>query len=308
MTKSNAAQTDLSQMIVPDDDAPTTHPGRVVSINAGRQPVAPTVIAVTSGKGGVGKTNISVNLAIALGRQGLRTLAVDADLGLANMDIIMGVAPTYTAAELVTGEVDVDDVLVEGPENVWLLPGASGQHDLANLDDRGRRAFFDAIDTVDDRFDAVVVDTGAGVGSNAMGFASAARDIVVVVTPEPTSVADAYGVIKVLSTRCGVRRIRVLVNMTNSNLEGQRVFQRLNNLASRFLDVFLEHIGNVPRDPVVSRCVVRGEPFSTIYPDSAASRAVDNIAMSLLNSTDPDDRQGAIRLFWRKLLRQGGAR
>lgn len=223
------------------------------------------------------------------------------------MDIIMGVAPTYTAAELVTGEVDVEDVLIEGPENVWLLPGASGQHDLANLDDRGRRAFFDAIDTVEDRFDAVVVDTGAGVGSNAMGFASAARDIVVVVTPEPTSVADAYGVIKVLSTRCGVRRIRVIVNMTNSNLEGQRVFQRLSNLASRFLDVFLEHIGNVPKDPVVSRCVVRGEPFSTVYPDSAASRAVENVAQTLLNSNDPDDRQGAIRLFWRKLLRQGGA-
>jgi len=308
MKENNAAQTDLSQMIVPDDDTNSKNPGRVVSINAGRQPMAPAVIAVTSGKGGVGKTNISVNLAIALGKQGLRTLAVDADLGLANMDIIMGVAPTYTAAELVTGEVDVEDVLIEGPNNVWLLPGASGQHDLANLDDRGRRAFFDAIDTVEDRFDAVVVDTGAGVGSNAMGFASAARDIVVVVTPEPTSVADAYGVIKVLSTRCGVRRIRVLVNMTNSNLEGQRVFQRLSNLASRFLDVFLEHLGNVPKDPVVPRCVVRGEPFSIIYPDSAASRAVDNIAQTLLNSNDPDDRQGAIRLFWRKVLRQGGAK
>lgn len=282
--------------------------GKIVGIRSAAPAIAPTVIAVTSGKGGVGKTNLSVNLAIALGRRGARTLAIDADLGLANMDIVMGVAPTFTTAEVVRGEVEIEDVLVEGPENVWLLPGASGQYDLAMLDDRGRQTLFSAVDSLDDRFDCVVVDTGAGVGSNAVGFAAAAKDIVVVVTPEPTSVADAYGVIKVLSTRCGVRRLRIVANMTQSAAEGERVFRRINSLAERFLDVVLDYVGHIPRDPMIQRAVVRGEPFSVMYPDAPASRAVASIAQKLLTADDPDDRQGAIRLFWRKLLRQGGAR
>ena len=168
-------QSERSHSHAADDSPAATDSGKVVSISAGAAPMAPTVIAITSGKGGVGKTNISVNLAMALGARGARVLCVDADLGLANMDIIMGVAPTCTTADLLHGDVTIEDVLLPGPENVWLLPGASGQYDLANLDDHQRRALFSAVDTLDDRFDAVVVDTGAGVGSNAVGFASAAR-------------------------------------------------------------------------------------------------------------------------------------
>jgi len=308
MTTPSLAHRRLSAVGDASPPAPTGDRGNVVDIRAAAPAVAPTVIAITSGKGGVGKTNLSVNLAIALGKRGARTLAIDADLGLANMDIVMGVAPTFTTAELVRGEVDIEDVLVQGPENVWLLPGASGQYDLATLDDRGRQTLFSAVDSLDDRFDCVVVDTGAGVGSNAIGFASAAKDIVVVVTPEPTSVADAYGVIKVLSTRCGVRRLRVVANMTQSAAEGERVYQRINSLAERFLDVVLDYVGHIPRDPMIQRAVVRGEPFSLMYPDAPASRAVASLAGKLLSSDEPDDRQGAIRLFWRKLLRQGGAR
>jgi flagellar biosynthesis protein FlhG len=270
--------------------------------------MSPTVIAVTSGKGGVGKTNVSANLAIALGARGARVLCIDADLGLANMDIIMGIAPTYTAAELVRGDVEIDDVLVEGPTNVWLLPGASGQYDLANLDDMARRNLFEAIDGLDEHFDAVVVDTGAGVGSNAVGFAAAARDIIVVVTPEPTSVADAYGMIKVLCTRCAVRRVRILANMVNHAAEGEQVFRRLSSLTERFLNVGLDYIGSIPRDPCLARAVMRGEPVLLAYPDAPASRAFSQVADRLTSGGDPDERQGAIRLFWRKLLRQGSDR
>ncbi|TPV95496.1 MAG: MinD/ParA family protein [Myxococcales bacterium FL481] len=283
------------------------HSGTVVPIGSGKTPMSPTVIAITSGKGGVGKSNIAVGLAIALGRRGARVLCVDADLGLANMDILFGVAPTQTTADLVSGDADIDDVIVEAADNVWLLPGASGQADLADLSDQKRRAFFTAIDSVDDRFDVVVVDTGAGVGSNSVGFAAAAKDIVVVVTGEPTSVADAYGMIKVLCTRCGVRRLHVLVNMVNNHHEGEAVFRRLDNLTSRFLDVRLEFLGVLPRDQGVARAVMRGEPFLRSHPDAPASKALLRIADGLADSSDPDDRQGAIRLFWRKLLRQGGA-
>lgn len=278
--------------------------GSVIPIRTGKSPIAPTVIAVTSGKGGVGKTNISVNLAVALGARGARVLAIDADLGLANMDIVMGLAPTYTTAELVRGDATIDEVLVQGPENVWLLPGASGQYDLANLTDIQRQDLFSAVDTLEDRFDVLVVDTGAGVGSNSIGFASAAKEIIVVVTPEPTSVADAYGMLKVLCTRCGVRRVKVLTNLVQGDREGELVFRRLANLAARFLSISLDHLGSIPRDASVGRAVMRGEPALCAFPTSTASRAIEAIAERLISADEPDERQGAMRLFWRRLLRQ----
>lgn len=284
---------------------PPTHSGKVVSIEAGKTPMSPTVIAISSGKGGVGKTNLSVNLAVALGQRGARVLCIDADLGLANMDILMGLAPTATTSDLVRGDATIDEVLLEGPQNVWLLPGASGQYDLANLNDQQRQSLFTAIDSLDEDFDAVVVDTGAGVGTNSVGFASAAKDIIIVVTGEPTSVADAYGMIKVLSVRCGVRRVKILTNMVRSAAEGERVYRRLASLADRFLQISLDFLGHIPRDPMVERAVMRGEPFLLSHPDCPAARACTSIAGKLANSTDVDDRQGAIRLFWRKLLRQG---
>jgi len=278
--------------------------GSVIPIRPAKTSIAPTVIAVTSGKGGVGKTNISVNLSVAMGQQGARVLAIDADLGLANMDIVMGLAPTYTTAELVRGDAKIEDVLVAGSENVWLLPGASGQYDLANLADVQRQELFTAVDTLEDRFDVVVVDTGAGVGSNSIGFASAAKDIVIVVTPEPTSVADAYGMLKVLCTRCGVRRVKVLTNLVQGAREGEQVFRRLSNLSARFLSISLDHLGSVPRDASIGRSVMRGEPVLSAFPNSPSSRAISEIAQRLLDSDERDERQGAMRLFWRRLLRQ----
>ncbi|HWB78015.1 MAG TPA: MinD/ParA family protein [Nannocystaceae bacterium] len=281
--------------------------GDVIPLRSATVPMSPTVIAITSGKGGVGKTNISVNLALALGKRGARVLAIDADLGLANMDIVMGLAPAYTTADLVRGDATIDDVILQGPDNVWLLPGASGQYDLADLGDAQRRELFAAVDELDARFDAIVVDTGAGIGSNAVGFAAAAKDIVLVVTPEPTSVADAYGMLKVLCTRCAVRRVRVLANQVSSPAEGEQVFRRLLALAERFLNLGLDYLGAVPKDPAIGRAVMRGEPVITAYPRCPASLAIGNLADTLAKSDRADDREGALRLFWRRLLRQKGA-
>jgi flagellar biosynthesis protein FlhG len=303
--ESNNQQPSRPTLVAAESNEPANL-GDVIPLRSAVSPVGPTVIAVTSGKGGVGKTNLSANLSIALGQRGSRVLAIDADLGLANMDIIMGVAPSYTTADLVAGEVGIDDVIVQSAPNVWLLPGASGAQDLANLGDAQRRSLFTAVDNLDDRFDAVVVDTGAGIGSNAIGFAAAAKDIVLVVTPEPTSVADAYGMLKVLCTRCAVRRVHVLANMVASDTEGEQVFRRLVALADRFLNVALDYLGAIPRDPAISRAVMRGEPVLTAYPRCPASLAILDAADALARADHRDDREGAMRLFWRRLLRQKG--
>ncbi len=292
----------------PDHAGPSADAAPVIPLRSTPTPSSPLVIAVASGKGGVGKTNISANLAVALGSRGVRVLAVDADLGLANLDIVMGLAPTHTSADLVRGDVEIEDVLLAGPPNVWLLPGSSGTYDLANLSDVPRRDLMSAIDTLDERFDAVVIDTGAGLGHNAVSFTSAAQDIVLVVTPEPTSVADAYGTLKALSSRYAVRRVKVLASLVTSDNEGPQVFERLTTLCERSLDVHLEYLGAVPFDPCVGRAVMRGEPVSVAYPSSDVATAFDDVAERLLASSERDDREGALRIFWRRLLRQGGAR
>lgn len=267
----------------------------------------PTVIAVSSGKGGVGKTNISANLALSLGKLGAKVLCVDADLGLANMDIVLGVTPMYTTADLFSGEATIDDVLIEGPNNVSLLPGASGQYDLANLSERRRMQLFAAIESLDQSFDYVIVDTGAGIGSNATSFASAAQDIFLVVTPEPTSIADAYGMLKVLSVRCKVQRVHVLVNQAKSALEADRVFERLVNLCTRFLTIQIDLIGQIPYDPAVARSVMRGHPFVLAAPQAPASRAMMSLAEKISSKPSAGNDASPISFFWKKLLHQGAA-
>lgn len=268
---------------------------------------SPTVIAVSSGKGGVGKTNISANLALSLGKLGAKVLCVDADLGLANMDIVLGVTPMYTTADLFNGEATIQDILIKGPHNVSLLPGASGQYDLANLSERRRMQLFAAIDSLDECFDFVIVDTGAGIGSNATSFASAAQDIFLVVTPEPTSIADAYGMLKVLSLRCKVQSVQILVNQAKSAMEAERVFDRLVNLCTRFLTLNIDLVGHIPYDPMVSRSVMRGEPFVLSSPQSPASQAMKALAQRVSSKPSDGNHASPISFFWQKLLHQGAA-
>lgn len=268
---------------------------------------SPTVIAVSSGKGGVGKTNISANLALSLGKLGAKVLCVDADLGLANMDIVLGVTPMYTTADLFNGEATIEDVLIQGPHNVSLLPGASGQYDLANLSERRRMQLFAAIEGVDEEFDYIIVDTGAGIGSNATSFASAAQDIFLVVTPEPTSIADAYGMLKVLSLRCKVRKVNILVNQAKSALEADRVFERLTNLCTRFLSIEIGLVGHIPHDSAVSRSVMRGKPFVLSAPQAPASRAMMSLAEKISARPSAGNDASPISFFWKKLLHQGAA-
>lgn len=262
------------------------------------------VVAIASGKGGVGKTNLAANFALALGRHGIRVLAVDADLGLANLDIVLGLAPSHTSVDLLSGELDIEDILVPAKHDVWLLPGCSGSYEASNLEDLRRYELMTAIDTLDTRFDAVVIDTGSGLGPGTLGFCAAAEEVMLVVTAEPTGISDGLGMLRALHHRHGVRHVKVVTNLVGSTDEGDAAFEQLRGLCSRSLDVRLENLGALPFDPHVGRAVMRGQPVSEAYPESPFTQAMTRVADRFLASNLRDARPGSSQIFWRRLLRQ----
>lgn len=264
------------------------------------------VLAVTSGKGGVGKSTVVANLAVALARQGAKVLALDGDLGLANLDQILGMIPRATLGDVIGGRRGIDEVLAAGPAGVNLLPGCSGQFDMANLDDEQRLGLFSAIDTLEERFDVLIVDTGAGIGSNAVSFAAGAQQIVLVTTPEPTSIRDAFAMIKVLGSRCRVDTVQLLPNMVTGAAEARAVHEKLQDLSARFFDINVELIGHVIRDGAASEAIRAGRPLVLHYPHSPASRCLGAVARRLGRDRSPEaSLRGGIQFFWRRLLRGG---
>jgi flagellar biosynthesis protein FlhG len=263
---------------------------------------SPRVIAVASGKGGVGKTSLVANLAVAFAKTGCRVLAIDGDLGLANLDLALGVQAGPTMMDLLVGSAGIDDVLLTAAEGVAVLPACSGRYELANLGERDRHNLFAAIDKLDQRFDAVLVDTAAGIGSNAIAFAGAAQIVVVVANAEPTSLADAYAFIKVVSTRHRIKRVHVIANMVKGPSEGEDVYRRLCDLADRFLDVGLDYVGAVIRDGAVGRSVHAGVPVIIGEPRAPASHCIRSVAHKLAHLNDCEPPAGGIQLFWKRLL------
>jgi flagellar biosynthesis protein FlhG len=264
------------------------------------------VFAVTSGKGGVGKTNLVSNLAIEMARCGRRVLLIDADLGLANVDIVLGVSPQATLAEVLRGEKRISEAIVSGPAGVKILPAASGVVEIAHLSAEERLLLLTELDSLDEEFDVVLLDTGAGISENVLFFASAAQEIIVVAIPEPTSMADAYALMKVLGARHAARRFRLVVNMVKSAEEGRSVYARLSEVASRFLDVSIDYLGHVLQDPSVRRAVTQRRPLCLAYPDSPASRAINGLSKRILMSRYSDGAAGRQQLFWRRLVAQEG--
>lgn len=235
-------------------------------------------IAVTSGKGGVGKTQIAANLAVGLARLGQRVILLDADLGLASLDLALGVSPRWDLRSFLTGEKSIEDVLVEGPCGVQLLPACPGRYDMANMETKERTALTEAIQKISDGFDVLVIDTGAGIGSNAVSFSATAEEILLVTTPDPTALRDAYAMAKVLHRRSGVNRINLVANQVSSETEGLYLHERLRDIVDRFLTLDLVYLGAIPRDTSVRESVVSGEPYILRAPASPASRATTMLA------------------------------
>ena len=257
------------------------------------------VIAVTSGKGGVGKTNITVNLGIQFANQGRKVLIIDGDVGLANVDILLDETPAYTLQDVLSGEQRIEDVLVHSPLGVSLLPGTSGITQMAHLSQDDRRHLLDALGELDD-YDTVLIDTPAGIGSNARFFAGAAQEVFVIATPEPTSFNDAYSMIKVLSRR-GIDRIGLVLNQTRED-EAFDIFEKLSVVTARFLSVVLELIGSVPPDPHVPESVKIQQPVTVAYPAAPAAQAIKVLADDILMRTPPPNPSGRLQFFWRRLL------
>jgi len=244
-------------------------------------------IAVSSGKGGVGKTNIAVNLAVALAAQGKRVALLDADLGLANADVLCGITPRATLEDVVTGDRSIDEVMVQAPGGFRLVPGASGVSRLADMGQLQRRVVLEQLMALERSVDVLVVDTGAGIGANSMAFAAAAHTILVATTPEPTSIADAYGAIKTLVARGCREGIHLVVNMAEDESEGVQVHARVDRVARAFLNARIAYAGAVPRDAAIPASVRRREPVLLAAPQAPSSCAIRWIAAALAGDGAP---------------------
>lgn len=246
-----------------------------------RQPGDPLRIAVTSGKGGVGKSQVSASLAVGFAQRGRRTLLVDADLGLASLDLLLGVRPSRDLLEVVRGRATLDELLVPTPAGPVLVPACPGRYEMANLGAAERAALLAAFDQLARRFDVVIFDTGAGIHGSSVDFASAADEVLLVVTPDPSSLRDAYAMAKVLRGRAGFERVHVVANQVANAREGGAVFDRLDALVRRFLELRLVFAGPVPRDASVVEANRSGAPVVLRAPRSPAASALEALCHRL---------------------------
>ena len=260
------------------------------------------VIAVTGGKGGVGKTNVSVNLALALADLGRRVMLMDADLGLANIDVLLGLSAKKTLADVITGECDLRDVLIQGPGGIRIVPAASGAHMMVQLSAAQHAGLIQAFSDISDNLDVLVVDTAAGIGDSVVSFVRAAQEVIVVVCDEPTSITSAYALIKLLNRDFGMNRFRILANMTHSPQEGRNLFAKLTKVTDRFLNVALQYAGAVPYDECVRKAVQKQRAVYEAFPRSKSALAFKAIAQKVDAWPLPASPRGHLEFFVERLV------
>ena len=277
--------------------------GRKTSLSADRNSGSKArVISITSGKGGVGKTSIVANLGYAFTKLGKKVLILDADLGLGNLDVLLGLAPKYNLSHVIMGEKTIEEILVEGPGQMKILPASSGIQELTHLTLDQKIEIFTQLDRLIDTVDILFIDTAAGISSNVMDFNATAQEIVVVVSPEPTSITDAYALMKVLSLKYSEKGCKLLVNMTTRPDEGREVFRQLHLVTDRFLDITSEYLGCILYDDKVTKGVKNQKIVSELYPDTQASRCFKDLARKIANMPPVNLPQDGSNLFWRHLV------
>ncbi len=259
------------------------------------------VITVTSGKGGVGKTNIAVNLAVSLSEYGFKVIILDADFGLANIDVIFGIVPQFTLVDVINGKKGILEILTEGPKNIKFISGGSGVEQLTRLDRQQLERFVENIGCLDRLADYIIIDTGAGVSESVISFVMAADEVLLVTTPEPTSITDAYALIKMVSNRDRSKPIKLIVNRAETHTEAENILKKLSLVAEKFLMVKLSPLGFVLNDDSVPKSVKSQQPFTIAHPKSSASKQVRELCKRLVQIRVDRDH-GGIKSFVSKLV------
>jgi len=270
-----------------------------------RRLVAPRpvrVVAVTGGKGGVGKTNVSVNLAIALAELERRVMLLDADLGLANVDVVLGLHPPYDLSHVIRGERELQEVVMQGPGGIQVIPGASGVKQMAALSEAEHAGLIQAFSDLGADLDTLVVDTAAGISDTVISFARAAHEVLVVVCDEPASLTDTYAIIKLLNRDHGQSRFRVLANMVQSNQEGHELYNKLCRVTDRYLDVMLGYMGCIPHDEALRKAVRGQRAVVQAYPRSRVAQAFRSLARKIDALPMPMGANGQLQFFVERLI------
>ena len=261
------------------------------------------VITVTSGKGGVGKSSISVNLAIELARMGKRVLIMDVDFGLANIEVMLGIRPEYNLADMMFRGKSLADIVIKGPEGIGFISGGSGIHELTSLTREQIVNLTMRLVELDEMADIVIIDTGAGIADAVLEFVSASTEVLLVATPEPTSITDAYALLKTLYRKSEFSaentRIKVIANRVTAQNEGRELFEKINLVVKKFLKFGMEYLGDIPQDEQVSKAIIRQKPVVLSAPDSGAGKALRKLATKLAGASvpPPDERKGIAQLF-----------
>ncbi len=270
-----------------------------------RRMVEPTpirAIAVTGGKGGVGKTNISVNLAVAMGDLGKRVMILDADLGLANIDVVLGLHPKYDLSHVLRGERMLEEVIIEGPSGIKIVPAASGIRQMAELSQAEHAGLIRGFSDLSSDLDVLIVDTAAGISDTVISFSRAVQELIVVVCDEPASITDAYAMIKLLYREYGINRFRILANMTRSAQEGRDLYNKMCRVTDKYLDVMLNYIGSIPYDESMRKAIKSQRPVVHAFPRSRAAQTLKNLAKKADNWPVPNGASGHLQFFVERLV------
>ncbi len=275
---------------------------QVIDISPSGQSKPVKVIAVTGGKGGVGKTSVSVNLSVALSSLGFKVMLLDADLGLANVDVMLGIPCKRNLSHVLAGDCELKDIVVKGPHGLQVIPAASGTKSMAELSVMEHAGIIQAFSDIGQNLDFLIVDTAAGITDMVVSFTQASQDILAVVCDEPTSITDAYALMKVLNRDHKITRFHVLANMVRTSQEGRELFAKLSGVCSRFLDVTLDYMGSIPFDENARNAIKKQKVLVDAYPRSPASIALKSLAKKVQLWPIPKDASGHIEFFMERLI------